>query len=329
MNRALESTWPCIGPKTLPWHEAVVDSLHMSNGNDKTEQSGSWKPVYGTYAQFVSAVVASLALILTLYFHYSEGQSKASDEHVGKLISEQVKTATRDIDDYIGKQLTPISSQLGTLTQQVGQLQGRFQQLDNDQKKLSGEQQKLSNRVGQQDALNRIQDPNRILGLIRTDIKLAQDRQAQISASQLADYKAALRGLPTSAKEYWTTVAEVINYQSLVNQMSGEAPDPSKVARPCITGSGNPNVIIENNFYNGGVYRNCFVNLDNQAFVNVTFQNSVIRYKGGPATLRNVRFINCRFDLNFPTESASPPQQNLLLALLNSSDQKTVQVESR
>jgi len=64
--------------------------------------------------------------------------------------------------------------------------------------------------------------------------------------------------------------------------------------------------------------------MDRQAFKDVTFTNSVVRYHGGAVSLSNVTFVNCRFVLDLFSAPASQPQQLLLLALLESPDLRTV-----
>ena len=272
---------------------------------------------HGNFAQWAAVVAAILIGIasigFTLYFHQSDSATKASDEHTGWLIEGKLQPAVRDMETYIDKQLTPINNQLGNLNQEVGQLQGRFQQLDSGQKKLS-------DRVAQQEALARLQDPKRILATIRAEIQLAEQANRSVQSSDLADYRAALRTLSPSTENYWITAAAIINYQSLLNQMSGEAPDPAKVAKPCISQD------FIGNVFEGVPYRNCIVSLDTNAFEHVTFQDSVIEYQGGPVSLTDVRFINCRFNLQLTAQPGSPAERNLMLALLDSPDQKIIQV---
>jgi hypothetical protein len=118
-------------------------------------------------------------------------------------------------------------------------------------------------------------------------------------------------------------VAAIINYQSKIDQLSGEAPDPVKISKPCgglTAGTGGHNLFARMTF------SNCIVDLDtDDMFQNVTFINSVIRYKGGPANLFNVAFVNCTFQLDLPPNS-SPAKPNFLFALLDSPKQTSVKV---
>jgi hypothetical protein len=158
------------------------------------------------------------------------------------------------------------------------------------------------------------------LAAIRSEIKQAEASRTKLSASRLSAYKATLHALPSSTEQYWGTVAAVINYQSFLNQMNGDAPDPTKVAKPCPIAP-MPFVMV------GFSVSECVIDLDKNQFRSIVFRNSVIRSAGGPFALQNVTFINCRFVVTLPEAAPSTPQQqNLMLALLNSPDQKNIQL---
>jgi hypothetical protein len=160
------------------------------------------------------------------------------------------------------------------------------------------------------------------LATIRATVQTAEAKGTVLPSPQIAEYRREIRATPSSAAEYWTTVAAIVNYQSLVNQLSGQAPDPAKVAKRC--GEFGQNA-YDNRFL-GGRYPDCVVYLDSNTFENVIFQDSVIHYRGGPVSLSGVTFINCRFLLELTAQPTTPVQKNLLLAMLDSSDQKTIQI---
>jgi hypothetical protein len=157
---------------------------------------------------------------------------------------------------------------------------------------------------------------------VRTIVKSAEVRKIALSPAEIDEYKNILRTVPSSSVEYWQTAAAIINYQSLINQKSGKAPDPAKVAKRCtILGQAAHN----NKFY-GGSYRDCVVYLDTNSFKNVMFQDSVVHYGGGPVVLDGVNFVNCRFILDLAGPNTKPSDEKLLFALLESPDQKTIQI---
>jgi hypothetical protein len=76
------------------------------------------------------------------------------------------------------------------------------------------------------------------------------------------------------------------------------------------------------------IYKDCVVSLDTNSFENITFQNSVVQYRGGPVHLFNVKFVNCRFVLDLSDQPVTPAQEKILRALLDSPDQKNVRVSN-
>lgn len=279
-----------------------------------------WNPSrHGNFAQWASAVGSLFAIGLTLWFHYTANASVASDEHVGTIVDAKLNPAVKGINDSISKQLEPITKKLDEVASKVDDAQGQLRRLRGDVDDQGQKQKQLL-------AGARMQDPARILATIRAEIELAQARGKPLPVSDLNDYRNAVQALPASAHEYWTTVAAIINYQSLINQMSGEAPDPAKVSKPCGMLTNGGRILNYGNSFSGFKVSNCVVDLDTQVFNNVTFTDSVVRYHGGPVTLKSVRFVNCRFVLELETPPSTPAQKNLLLALLESPDQKTVQI---
>lgn len=218
------------------------------------------------------------------------------------------------IDGFSGR-ISDLSDRVSRIE---GSLSNRISGLDN---RVSG----VEAHGARQTSLAKFLDPNRTLTLIREKIAFAQKRNNPLPATQLVDYKNPVQELPSSAYEYWTTVAAVINYQSYLLQMSGEAPDPKKVSKRCggiTSGTGS------NNTFRGGVLSDCVVDLDttNDTFDGIVFRNSVVRYSGGAIHLRNVRFENCNFQLNLFSQKA-PAKPSFMLALLDSPKQSVVNIE--
>jgi hypothetical protein len=243
-----------------------------------------------------------------------------------RILASKQPPETRDLVQQI---LTAANTQIKQQVRDevatgVRPMQTELDRLNATIKGVAEDQRKLR---GQQEALNRLQDPDRILAIIRAQVQLAGNANKILPVSDVADFKNALDFVPASAREYWTTVAAVVNYQSLVNQLTGKAPDPSKVSRPCAgltEGSGG------NNFFGGFVFRGCVVDLDStlNTLSNVTFADSVIRYHGGRTDLRNVRFLNCRFILDLRPDGKPPTRERFVMALLKSPDQTSITVPS-
>jgi hypothetical protein len=284
------------------------------------DQAGLNPAKHGNYAQWAAVIVAILLacvnIWVTIYFHRSQSADISSDEHVKQLVQPLIDGASSGINGKLDK----IGDKLLDLGEKVAHVQGEVDEANSRAKKISTDQNELKKRVDGQDAILRLQDePQRIFATIKADIEMADTAGQPLQSTQLVGYKNALRALPTSSEDYWATVASVINYQSKLNQLRGEAPDPGKVARLCIGENFRHNLI-------SGPLRRCVVVLDTETFRNVTFYDSVIIYHGGPVTFEGVDFVNCLFVLEFPVKPTPPVQKNLMFALLDSPDQKTVQV---
>ena len=127
-----------------------------------------------------------------------------------------------------------------------------------------------------------------------------------------------------------TTIAEIINYQSFIDQMNHHAPDPAAVSRPCFGVTSGEFGVSRYNAYVNAAYSDCIVDLDTNGFHYVKFSDSVIRYHGGPVDLVNVEFVNCRFDLDVPVSApANPARDRLLKTLLESPNTNAITVSTQ
>jgi hypothetical protein len=266
---------------------------------------------FGTVAQLASAVLSLAAILLTLYFHYEADTSKALDDHVSLIVADKIDTAVRGVNTGIDQKLEPLIRKIDDLSSKVADAEGQLKRL-------------------------RASDPQasrRELTAIRAEIKSAQNNSVQLQPAKLEEYRAAVRSIPSTTAQYWSTVAAIVNYRSFLDQMNHNAPDPSVVSRQCpgITNAA-PGASF-NNSYAGINVSDCIVDLDTNSFQRSTFRDSVIRYHGGPVFLEQVQFLNCRFLLDLPsTPVATPPRpqaDQILMALLDAPDQKHVTLTAR
>jgi hypothetical protein len=93
------------------------------------------------------------------------------------------------------------------------------------------------------------------------------------------------------------------------------APNPLQVAKPCpgvTKGPGDSGNLIQGPWR----FTACVVDLDGtqNEVEGAVFQNSVIRWHGGPVTIKSATFINCRFVIDIKTEPARPDLLKQLLA---------------
>jgi hypothetical protein len=302
--------------------QAPIPSEHVQP--PASNHGGGWWQQHGTTAAWVAIGITALIglanLSSTWYFRHVDAETKLSDDHIGKVVEERFKPLNRDIfEDKLGK----VGDKIDKLTDKVQGLSERVAHLEGPLTKRVSD---LETHTNQQASIAKLIDPSRILAIIRAEIQTAETNQKVLPVSDLLDYKNAIQALPASAHEYWTTVAAIINYQSLINQMSGEAPDPRTVSAPC---GGLTEGFGGHNYISGFTVSQCVVDLDSahNALVGIIFKDSVIRYHGGKLPALNVTFVNCAFVLDLPT--ATPPAHPaFLLSILNSPDQKVIKIST-
>jgi hypothetical protein len=281
--------------------------------------------VHGSKAAIAAAIFACVAAIAaggSFYVNWSnrsdqktQQANEQTDAHTNALIDLKVNPAVNAVNAHVDEKFGELSSQIHALDVRIARLEGP-----------NGRISKLETRTDRQISLARIIDPARTLATIRAEIQIAKTNNKFKPVSDLIDYKNAVRELPSSAYEYWQTVAAIINYQSEINQMSHQAPDPAKISRPCAgftEGTGGNNLLVGTYTFDG-----CVVDLDtmHNYVQDAIYRNSVIRYHGGPIRAAHITFVNCAFVLDFPANMTAPAYPSVLFSLLDSPDQKTVTI---
>jgi hypothetical protein len=243
-----------------------------------------WLPIAGSVA---SVLIAVCALVYTVRHDNAATAAVASDDHVKNLINEK---------------LEPIIAQLNQVTGQLNQM--------NWQRNISELQRSSQGAPGKE-----LHRQTEVMADLRANLAQAQKLQQKLPLTEVVQE---IQQVPTSAKDYWTTVAAIINYQSFLNQLEHNAPDPETVAKPCAFATESPN--IRYNTLDGTQhFTDCLVDLDTNANMieNAVIKDSVVRYYGGVITFQHATFINCRFVVDIKA-SQEPTRPDLLLALMNS-----------
>jgi septal ring factor EnvC (AmiA/AmiB activator) len=172
-----------------------------------------------TLVACIAAVVSSIAAVGPWRMAVAQSDDVKLDQHIEQRINSSPTLAEqhRQQDD----KLKEISGKLATVAEDLKALEGWRQGVESNVKRISNQQEDLKQRVTGQQAIAKLIDPNRVLATIRSELAIANQSAQKLPQSQLIDYKNAVKDLPNSAHEYWATVAAIINYQSLLNQLSG------------------------------------------------------------------------------------------------------------
>lgn len=192
-----------------------------------------------------------------------------------------------------------IESQVAPMFKEHGERLARVEQKLND---IDENQRKLLPGLLQEflkkSSAGKPQELRRQLLLAQGLLKTAAKQRILSDPQQLSRVGHMLRELEaknaTQKPLVWETLTELINYRSALNARFYPAPQiPGAIARTIAIKAG-PGVRFT-------VSRSVLVNfeqaLDGGVWKDVIFRNCLIKYDGGPVSLENVYFEDCRFQL--------------------------------
>ncbi len=124
---------------------------------------------------------------------------------------------------------------------------------------------------------------------------------------------------PALRDQAWQTATVFFNYCSFLNGEASATPPPGAQTIKEPPGLEELFLIPDQEILGYAVFSNFVIEggaqtLDRGVWENIIFRKVLIRYKGGPVELKNVRFENCRFEIAF-----TPRGTKLAQALLTSS----------
>jgi len=270
-----------------------------------------------------SAILGGTVVLLAdgVFSHHAEDLKRDIGLDITRQLNERSAADSENLNNRIakevGRELEPVNQQLHTLNQDIGKIKDNLR-IARTTPPGSSPLVAFSGMSPRELATS--------LPALRKALERPPQSDSTSEEKALRTVSQRLGEMDGGAPGYWTTVAAIINYQSLVNQLRGIAPDPSLISRPCAgltMGTGGGNTI------SGFTVRGCLVDLDTtfNKLVNITFRDSVVRYHGGAVDLQNVTFVNCRFELIIPPDT-TPKRPNVLRAILGSGDQKSITVSS-
>jgi|SRR5215469_7337170 len=88
----------------------------------------------------------------------------------------------------------------------------------------------------------------------------------------------------------WNAFSELVSYRTFLNAQHETGWSKSTESPPRELPPGITNIVADSMEVGGGP-----IDLDGLYWMNDVFKNCVIRYRGGPVVLKNVRFENCTF----------------------------------
>ena len=322
---------PQLGPASaaLPRGPKSVYSFDVSDGKSLR----AWVAASLGIPNWGQVFIGILALVALLVWREYSGLREDISNN-SQALTKQISSneeAVHEAFDGVNSQLADLRRSIQVLSQESPNKELVNQWLDERVRPIRDELQNLDKRLDEtrevegelrvelqrQRAISVLPMTERILAMIKSELEAAQEQPQTVPVSRLRDYKLAIRGLPRDSSGFWDAVYIMVNFESLLRQSLGLAPDPAQVAKPC-----GPVTIGQGNVFIGdATIRECIVNLDTQEFIGITFEDCVVRHSGGPVQLKEVRFVNCRFIIESQPESITPSEQQLLIALVASEQQ--------
>lgn len=332
-----------LGQQTTSQPDPSEGSSMAGTALASERPQNSQSPQHWPLSAQIATAAACLAAIATALYAWDTHRATSLQERVTNI---QERKTTVDDTVAMVTQAIDSSSKIRSIDETLHKMDGRVIKLetwrddvlDPRLKKLRLEQESLregqatiKKQLERNEALVKLTDPSRVVALIHAELDFARNSGRPLAASQLVDYKAALRGISSSAADYWAILAATINYQSFLDQISGHAPDPARLSRVCPIFTEDPR--FTNNLIvgppTGLPVRNCVVDLDtSNVLENIRFIDCVVRYNyKRPPSFRKVWFINCNFELGSPQSNDLPADRTALLrALLDSPNQTEVTI---
>jgi hypothetical protein len=188
------------------------------------------------------------------------------------------------------------------LVMQNGQFRGsteeRLRHLEEGQKDLNGKVDLLLRAQPQQRVLNelyKLDEPAFVKSL--ATLQAVTDQQpVDIEPEIVTSLAQKLSATRTTAPGYWPAVLQFLRFASAKN--APDAPPPG------------PSTLWSNNSTRGEAFKGSRITLDGGVLEDVVFEHCRITLTNNPVKMRNVRFINCVFEL--PVTAS--PSKFLMLA---------------
>lgn len=163
-----------------------------------------------------------------------------------------------------------------------------------------------------------INDFQQTIPELKSAIVTARKNKLTVPVKVMEDLQGKLLATDRSLSEYWPTAAEFISYRSSL--LVGAIQSLSKTLRPCrpVDMDHNPNASAQLMGPDGKPTgpksritrygeEDCYVELDGQTISGWDCTQCLIKYSGGPLSMRDVHFVNCLFVFDFRSGQPSGP----------------------
>ena len=117
----------------------------------------------------------------------------------------------------------------------------------------------------------------------------------------VASLKSNLAAASVSADEYWPTVSAFVSYQS---RLAHPQLDPNVLSALPQCGQPSTDAIFQADVFDYG-YK-CILTLDGKHIFDSIFQHAILKYDGGPTTVRNMKCVDCYLLVKLTNDPSGP-----------------------
>jgi hypothetical protein len=160
--------------------------------------------------------------------------------------------AVDKINDHIDKKADPLIQKIDALSERVARLEGPLT------KRVSG----LETRLNPAGVTRQTDRPQACSGDDKSGNPDSRNQREVAACFRFIRLQECGSGTPYVGLRILDDRGST--YQSKINQLSDEAPDPLKVSRPCLGMANSRNMASQGNVFAGGTYVGCVVDLDTQ-----------------------------------------------------------------
>lgn len=323
--------WHAVCPRQAAVRNCEVLEFPTMRSNPQSAQSGFNPQRHGNVAQWVAIFVAiGIALLgtgvnsyLTVHYHDAESQKESGDDHVKRLIRQQLDPSVEKTNNNI----SALGDKVSKLDDRVATLEGRFEQLDSEQKRLTKlELNRLSSQIDAALESRKIIDVGTITEFGDSLLPFTKSTDRSISdtawraTAKLAGYRSFVNSYHSPDTSQATSL-KPSGVETTVEFRARKLPDAKEVIlgvlylpnQPVVHGSqsamfvriGDETKVVRAPLMQVVEGRGVEITLDGFHVRNSIIKDAHISYNGGPLILQNVYFVNCVFTITHTSAGAS------------------------
>ncbi len=260
---------------------------------------------HGNLAQWVAPFISFIMLIIVVCFHYADSAAKSSDEHVNSLIDTKIDTKLNPAMEKVSTHLDKVNAQLDT---KIDAVIGKIGILSDRVSRLEGAR-------GIVDIPALRKQFNKVIAETKSALDSEKPGEPIDIRKQMQAITATLVNVKMPADAVNEGVSALVHVAAF-NYFTQEFPShpPNLIMRQNTIIGGREAIHIGRDvsiISDGDVIRNSGQDLSGIYWIHTTFENSEIRYAGGPLYLADVTFKNCTFKFG-----DDPRSQEVKAALL-------------